>query len=68
MTEQNQNPDITEDAEGHRYSRAADGPDDVEGLDSMADDTEGQGWRLGAVEGADDGDDDAEGHGYYHGG
>ncbi|HEY2128706.1 MAG TPA: hypothetical protein VGH77_16100 [Streptosporangiaceae bacterium] len=59
MTEQNQTPDTTEDTEGHRYSRAAEGSDDVEGLDSM-DDTEGHG-RRGAEDIADE-DDDVEGH------
>ena len=61
MTEQNQNPDMTEDTEGHRYSRAAEGSDDVEGLDSVDDDTEGhrQAWRH---EDIGDEDDDVEGH------
>jgi hypothetical protein len=60
MTEQNQTPDTTEDAEGHRYSAAAEGSDDVEGLDSMADDTEGH-LRHGTDDIGDE-DDDVEGH------
>ena len=60
MTEQNQTPDTTEDTEGHRYSRAAEGSDDVEGLDSMADDTEGHLRRV--TDDIDDEDDDVEGH------
>jgi hypothetical protein len=63
MTEQNQNPDMTEDTEGHRYSTVADGSDDVEGLDSVEDDTEGHGGKFpGDTQGAGDADDDAEGH------
>jgi hypothetical protein len=59
MTEQNPNPDIAEDTEGHLRKMAADGPDDVEGLDSMDDDTEGHGRGNPA---AGDDDDDVEGH------
>ena len=60
MTEQNPNPDITDDTEGHRRMAAA-GPDDVEGLDSMDDDTEGHG-RFHGVDDIGDEDDDVEGH------
>ncbi len=57
MTEQNPNPDVTDDTEGHgRYHPA----DDVEGLDSMADDTEGHSRR--ASDDIGDEDDDVEGH------
>jgi hypothetical protein len=60
MTEQDQTPDVTDDTEGHRYSRAADGLDDVEGVDSVDDDTEGHIRR--AADDIDDDDDDVEGH------
>lgn len=61
MTEQDQTPDVTDDTEGHRYSRAADGLDDVEGVDSVDDDTEGH-VRGRAADDIDDDDDDVEGH------
>jgi hypothetical protein len=59
MTEQNPNPDVTDDAEGHLRHRAP-GADEIEGLDSM-DDTEGHGRRWAAAD-VDDEDDDVEGH------
>jgi hypothetical protein len=62
MTEQNQNP---EDTEGHIRAARAAGTDDVEGLDSMADDTEGhRKFRRGDDIGDED---DTEGHGLRHG-
>jgi hypothetical protein len=61
MTEQNPNPDITDDTEGHAR-RAAAGPGDVEGLDSMDDDTEGHVRKPRAAFDIDD-EDDVEGHG-----
>lgn len=57
MTEQNPNPDVTDDTEGHGRGHPA---DDVEGLDSMADDTEGH-TRRPAMDVGDE-DDDVEGH------
>jgi hypothetical protein len=59
MTEQNPNPDIAEDTEGHLRKMAAAGPDDVEGLE-RDDDTEGH-TRRPAMDVGDD-DDDVEGH------
>jgi hypothetical protein len=59
MTEQNPNPDVTEDTEGHLRHRAP-GADEVEGLDSMDDDTQGHGRR--GVDDISDEDDDVEGH------
>ena len=68
MTEQDQNPDITEDTEGHLKRRMASGPDDMEGLDSMDDDAEGHGFHHG-VRGDTkrDEDDDAKGRSLKHG-
>jgi hypothetical protein len=60
MTEQNQNPDVTDDTEGHiRRARAA-GTDDAEGLGSMDDDVEGH-TRKPRLDISDD-EDDVEGH------
>ncbi len=57
MTEQNPNPDVTDDTEGHwRKPRAADDPLRA---DEMADDTEGHGRRIGDDIGDED---DTEGH------
>ena len=66
MTEQNQNPEVAEDTEGHLRHRVA-GADEVEGLDSMDDDTEGRGGKRVMPQDIRE-DDDAEGHGYFHGG
>ena len=58
MTEQNPNPDVTDDTEGHGRGNPA---DDVEGRDSMDDDTEGH-YRFRGADDIDDEDDDVEGH------
>lgn len=60
MTEQNQNPGVADDTEGHLRKRAAAGVDDTEGLDSVDDDTEGH-IRFGTDDIGDEGDD-VEGH------
>ncbi len=58
MTEQNPNPDVTDDTEGHMRHRVP-GAEDVEGLDSMEDDVEGH-TRKPRLD-IDD-EDDVEGH------
>ena len=60
MTEQNQNPDVTDDTEGHRYRAPADA-DDAAGLDSMDDDDVEGHTRRPAMDTSDD-EDDVEGH------
>jgi hypothetical protein len=60
MTEQNPNPDVTDDTEGHFRREAASSADDVTDLDSMNDDTEGHARRPAMDIG--DEDDDVEGH------
>ena len=57
MTEQNQNPDITDDTEGHGRGNPA-AADDASGLDSM-DDVEGH-TRKPRLDAGDE--DDVEGH------
>jgi hypothetical protein len=60
MTEQNPNPDVTDDTEGHGRRPRAAGTDDAEGLDSMDDDVEGHS-RKPRLDISDD-EDDVEGH------
>jgi hypothetical protein len=57
MSEQDQNPPVTDDTEGHIRRAAA--ADDLERDDAMADDTEGH-TRKPALDIEDD--DDTEGH------
>jgi hypothetical protein len=62
MTEQNQNPEATEDledTEGHWKKPAVDDP---ERADAMADDTEGHSRMREAAYGEGDEGDDTEGH------
>ena len=60
MTEQNPNPDLTDDTEGHGGRGYPAGADDMAGLDSMADDVEGHVRKPRLDSGGDE--DDVQGH------